>query len=76
MAEPTPSTPGPAAQPGPLLTYLKGIYRIGILRAALRGAQTAIAAAVFLLVGGCTFAILGKPAYLVALWVWNNLWNF
>jgi hypothetical protein len=49
---------------------------VGILTAAFRGAQTAIAAAVFLLVGGSVFAILGKPAYLAALWIWNNVWNF
>jgi len=46
------------------------------VQAAFRGAQTAIAASVFLLVGGSLFAILGKPAYLVALWIWNNVWNF
>ena len=76
MAEPTPSTAGPAEKPGPLLSYLKGVYRVGIVTAAFRGAQTAIAAAVFLLVGGSVFAILGKPAYLAALWIWNHVWNF
>ncbi len=76
MAEPAPTTDRPTAKPGPLLSYLKGVYRIGILQAAFRGAQTAIAASVFLLVGGSLFAILGKPAYLVALWIWNNVWNF
>ena len=76
MADPAPTTAGPEQKPGPLLTYLKGVYRVGVLTAAFRGAQTAIAAAVFLLVGGSVFAILGKPAYLAALWIWNNVWNF
>ena len=76
MAEPTPSTPGPIAQPGALLSYLNGIYRVGIVRAAMRGLQTAIAASVFLLVGGATFAVIGKPAYLAARWIWEHVWNF
>lgn len=76
MAEPTPTTAGPEQKPGPLLKYFKGVWQLGIVTAAFRAAQTAIAAAVFLLVGGSVFALIGKPAYLVAMWIWNNLWNF
>ena len=76
MGNPETSTAGPGKKPGPLLTYAKGLFRIGIVQAAFRGAQTAVAASVFLRVGGSLFAILGKPAYLVALWIWNNVWNF
>jgi len=48
----------------------------GIAASAFRGAQVAIFAAVALLAGGITFAIIGKPAYLVSRWLWNILWNF
>jgi len=76
MADPTPTTDRKQPEPRPILTYLKGVWRVSIVQAAFRGAQTAIAAAVFLLVGGAVFALIGKPAYLAALWIWQHVWNF
>lgn len=61
--------------PGALLNYLGKLGK-GIASSAFRGAQVAIFAAVALLAGGITFAIIGKPAYLVSRWLWNILWNF
>ncbi len=61
--------------PGALLSYLTKFGR-GITASAFRGAQVAIFAAAALLAGGITFAIIGKPAWLVSRWLWNLLWNF
>lgn len=61
--------------PGALLSYLGKLGK-GIASSAFRGAQVAIFAAVALLAGGITFALIGKPAYLVSRWLWNILWNF
>jgi hypothetical protein len=64
---------GPA--PGAVLTYLKKMVS-GVTASAFRGAQVAIFAAAALMAGGITFALIGKPAYLVSRWLWSILWNF
>jgi hypothetical protein len=48
----------------------------GVTASAFRGAQVAIFAAAALMAGGITFALIGKPAYLVSRWLWSILWNF
>ena len=75
MDRPSTGTNQRAGAPGALLSYLTKFGR-GLIGSAFRGAQVAIFAAVALLAGGITFAILGKPAWLVSRWLWNILWNF
>ena len=75
MEQPTPGTDQRAGAPGALLTYLKKMGS-GIVSSAFRGAQVAVFAAIALLAGGAVFAVIGKPAWLAACWLWSNLWNF
>ena len=75
MDRPSTGTDQRAGAPGALLSYLAKLGR-GLASSAFRGAQVAIFAAVALLAGGATFAIIGKPAWLVSRWLWNILWNF
>lgn len=76
MADTETSTAGPGKKPGPLLTYVNEVFGKSIPGAAWRGVLVAIKASVYVLVGGSVFALIGKPAYLAALWIWNHVWNF